>query len=125
VLDLFGLLRKWAADLGVRRVLYKPVPHIYHRVPAEEDLYALFRCGARIVRRDVSSAIRVSDRPPLTKGRKCGLKFARASHLDVGRSDAIEAFMEMEAALLDEKYGKRPAHSPAEMRLLAGRFPDN
>src|SRR5262249_47787360 len=56
VLDLFAALLDHAREAGVRTVTYKPVPHIYHRVPAEEDLYALFRQRARLVRRDVSSA---------------------------------------------------------------------
>src|SRR5207245_1915018 len=75
--------------------------------------------------RDVSSAIRLAARLPLTKGRKCGLKLARTHHLDVQRSDRIAEFMEMEAALLHEKHGVRPTHTAAEMLLLAGRFPDN
>jgi len=125
MLELFALLRDEAATLGVGRVIYKPVPAIYQRMPAEEDLYALFRHGARLVRRDVSSALRLSERPALTKGRKCGLKLARSQGLDVRRSDDIEAFMEVEAALLREKYGTRPTHTVAEMRLLAERFPNN
>src|SRR5207249_4408983 len=93
--------------------------------PAEEDLYALFRFCARLLRRDVSSAIRMADRLPLTKGRKSGLKLARANSLNASRSDAIEEFMEMEEAVLKEKYGVRPTHTAAEMRLLADRFPEN
>ena len=125
MLDLFAALLRHARDVGVRTVVYKPAPHIYHRVPAEEDLYALFRHRARLVRCDVSSAIRLADRLPLTKGRKCGLKLARANHVAAGRSDAIEEFMEMEATLLREKYGVRPTHTATEMRLLADRFPEN
>ena len=59
-LGLFAALLDHARDVGMRAVVYKPVPHIYHRAPAEEDLYALFRFGARLLRRDVSSAIRMA-----------------------------------------------------------------
>jgi hypothetical protein len=41
MLDLFGHLLDYARGQGFRRLVYKAVPHIYHRVPTEEDLYAL------------------------------------------------------------------------------------
>jgi hypothetical protein len=125
MLDLFTALADHAANLGIRQLIYKPVPAIYHRILGDEDLYALFRNQARLIRRDVSSAIRLGARLPLTKGRKCGLKLARAQRLDVQRSDRIAEFMELEAALLHEKHGVQPTHTPTEMLLLAGRFPDN
>ena len=43
------------ADAGYAGWLYKPVPHIYHHAPAQDDLYALFRLGAKRVRCDLSS----------------------------------------------------------------------
>src|SRR5207244_2191468 len=42
MLRLFDLLRQHCRGEGITRIVYKAVPHIYHRVPAEEDLYALF-----------------------------------------------------------------------------------
>src|SRR5215472_12006733 len=43
MLELFDTLRQRLHNEGVRTLIYKAVPHIYHRVPAQEDLYALFR----------------------------------------------------------------------------------
>ena len=37
---------QYYADKGFTRLLYKAVPHIYHRRPAQDDLYALQRMGA-------------------------------------------------------------------------------
>ena len=49
--ELAELLR---AD-GIRQVYYKVMPWIYHCLPAEEDLYALFRTGhARLVAQDIA-----------------------------------------------------------------------
>src|SRR3712207_1070055 len=70
MLELFDALRDHLRARGVGRVVYKAVPHIYHRVPAEEDLYALFRHGARLVRRDVSVTLDMAARLPFSKGRK-------------------------------------------------------
>lgn len=115
----------YAREAGFTRLIYKPVPHIYHQQPAEEDLYALFRLQARLFRRDVSTTVNLANRLGLTKGRKWGINKARSNGIAVVRSEAFESFMEMETALLQEKYGTTPTHSSAEMRLLADRFPNN
>lgn len=125
MLELFeAMVERLRAD-GVRQLVYKAVPHIYHRVPAEEDLYALFRHGARLFRRDVSSAIDARARLPFSKGRRYAAKLARKGGVEVRRSDDFETFMRIEERLLGEKYGARPVHTAAELRLLAGRFPEN
>lgn len=125
MLQLFDALCDHCRAGGLSRIVYKSVPHIYHRIPAEEDLYALFVRNARLVRRDVSSTVAMADRPPITKGRKCGIKKGRSGGLVVRRSDEIERFMAIEEENLARKYGVKPTHSAAEMRLLADRFPDN
>ncbi|HVY61572.1 MAG TPA: GNAT family N-acetyltransferase, partial [Planctomycetota bacterium] len=43
MLEVFEALLAHVRSAGLRRLVYKPVPHIYHALPAEEDLYALFR----------------------------------------------------------------------------------
>jgi hypothetical protein len=125
MLELFGRLTEYLREQNIGRLVYKAVPHIYHRVPTEEDLYALYRHGGRLVRRDVSSTIWMREREPLSKGRKWSVKRARANGLTVGRSHDFAAFMAIEEAHLLEKYGVRPTHTAAEMELLAGRFPDH
>jgi hypothetical protein len=101
------------------------VPHIYHALPSEEDLYALYRSGARLFRRDVSSAVFSAERPGFSKGRKWAAAQARKRGLSVGRSHDFETFMRIEEELLTKKYGVRPVHTAAEIGMLAGRFPDN
>src|SRR5712691_2589218 len=83
MLQVFEVLRAYLRTAGIARVLYKAVPHIYHRMPAEEDLYALFIHDARLVRRDVSATIRMADRPAVSTLRKRKAKRARASGLEV------------------------------------------
>jgi hypothetical protein len=125
MLELFDALRGRLRALGVGRVVYKAVPHIYHRVPAEEDLYALFRHGARLSRRDVAVALDTARRLPFSKGRKYSIKKAQKLGVEVARSDDFETFMAIEEELLREKYGARPVHTAAELAMLAGRFPDH
>lgn len=125
MLELFDALSAHLREHSVVRVVYKAVPHIYHRFPAEEDLYALFRHGARLFRRDVSATIRAAERLPFSKGRRWAIKQGRKHELEVARSLDFESFMLIEEHLLGVKYGATPVHTAAELALLAARFPDN
>lgn len=124
-LELMETLVGWARDAGYERLVYKCVPHIYHRMPAEEDLYALFRLGAKLYRRDLATALVPHNRAPYTKGRKWSVKRGHNSGVVVRRSDHFAGFMNIEATLLKEKYGAVPVHTADELERLARLFPDN
>jgi GNAT acetyltransferase-like protein len=125
MLELFQLMCAWFRDRGASEILYKPVPHIYHQMPAEEDIYALFRAGARLVRRDVSATIDRRNRLPLSEMRKRAVARARGHGLEVQQSTDYSGFIALMDQILQARYGVHPTHSAAEMKLLAGRFPDN
>lgn len=114
-------LRQDAAE----SLVYKAVPAIYHRVPAEEDLYALFLLGGVLVRRDCSAALRPADHPAYTKGRRTAVRQSRGAGLLVGRDGAWAEFMALEAEVLARRHDVSPVHSPEEMQRLAIAFPDN
>jgi hypothetical protein len=124
-LAIFEVLIDHLRASGFARLVYKAIPRIYHRYPADEDLYALFRAGARLVRRDVASTIDLAERYPLHKGRRWAVKRGQRNAIDVAESADFEAFMETEIRLLESKYGAKPVHSAAELRMLAERFPAN
>jgi hypothetical protein len=123
-LSAFEAILSFLRESGIRRLVYKCVPHIYHRFPAEDDLYALFRCGARLVQRDLSSTIALSARLPYGTTRRQTLGYAEAAGLTIERSSDFGAFMDVEAQAL-ERHGVTPAHSAAELALLVERFPEN
>jgi hypothetical protein len=124
MLELFDVLRECLRGQGVNTLLYKPVPHIYHRMPAEEDLYALFRCGARLVRRDLSSTLDMASRPPMQHGRQSQLKRGQKTFA-VRESHDYAVFMDLVSSGLTAKYNVAPTHTKHEMELLASRFPRN
>ena len=125
MLGVFERVGEHLRDRGFRHLVYKAIPHIYHSVPAEEDLYALFRNHATLVRRAVSSTIRMTDRPKVTKGRRWGIKRAGSLGVRVERSHDFETFMSIEEENLRLRHDARPAHTARELKLLASRFPDN
>ncbi len=123
MLELFDALEAHLRARGFAKLVYKAVPHIYHLLPSEEDLYALFRKGARLFRRDISSTVDMRARLPFSKGRKYSVKQARKAGLRVAESRDFRRFMRMEEELLAAKYNVRPTHTADEMELLASRFP--
>jgi hypothetical protein len=125
MVEIFGQLRQYLHSQGLEGLIYKAIPHIYHRMPAEEDLYALFVHNAQLIRRDVSSTIRLGDRADITKGRKCGIKTAQKEGIEVNPSNDFRSFMAIEEENLRKKYNVRPTHSTEELQLLASRFPKN
>lgn len=125
MLEIFDALKRYAKDKGIERIIYKAIPHIYHQVPAEEDLYALYRHNASLTRRDVSSAIDMKEKLSFSKGRKYEIKQAQKHGLEVRRSDDFKTFMTIEEQVLREKHDSKPVHTAAELELLAGRFPEN
>lgn len=121
-LAVFEAIAEHYRTHGIKRVLYKAVPHVFQTFPADEDLYALHRLGAQLVRRDISSVIALDAhfrlkperRRAANKARKAGI--FRLSGGDPG------PFM----ALLTEalrKHDATPTHSAEELRLLCARFP--
>lgn len=111
---------------GFRRVVYKAIPWIYHRLSAEEDLYALYHeCKARIVARDYSTNIFLGANLRWERVRRRGIVRAERAGLYVETSDNYADFWQVLTDNLGTKYGVRPVHSLAEIELLHGRFPDN
>lgn len=126
VLDVFVAVNVWLHDAGVKRVIYKAIPWIYHRVPAEEDLYALFRvCNARLVSREISSTIILPHRLKWHRDRRYGINRCRNNGVMVEQSDDFEAFWPVLDGNLMHSHGVRPVHTLDEMRLLKSRFPSN
>jgi hypothetical protein len=125
MLDLFAAMCAALRERGAHELIYKPVPHIYHQISAEEDLYALFRFGARLIRRDVSATIGKEARLPPSKGRAWMLKQAGKHGLAVQPSSDFTSFMAIEEELLRTRYDAQPTHSAAELAMLAGQFPEN
>jgi hypothetical protein len=124
VQEVFAAMNTYLADLGIRRVVYKAIPWIYHQLPAEEDLYALTSIShATLIIRDISSAV-IGDRPvKFSESRKSGLRKALRMGLTVRESEDFATFWQILNANLTAKYGVRPVHSVSELELLHGHFP--
>ena len=123
MLEVFAATERFLAAQGATEVLYKTVPHVYHRLPAEEDRYALFRAGAALVRRDVLSVIEPARRLRMQQRRQRAVRRARASGVRVRGEQSFERFWQLLTAALAARHGVTPTHSLSEITLLAARFP--
>lgn len=123
VVTIFDHLTHTFQHQGIKKIVYKAMPHIYHRLPAEEDLYALFRSNAFISESNISSTILLSKRLKYSDSRKNGLKKAKKNKLTVEQSEDLATFWQILGDNLKAKYDKKPVHSLAEITYLKEKFP--
>jgi hypothetical protein len=109
---------------GCHAFRYKPTPLPYHRLPAQDDLYALFRMGASRHRCDLTAVFSTDGRGPISHGRKSAIKLARRAGVTVAEDwSVLDAFWEVLGENL-ERFGAAPTHRREEMHQLHDRFPD-
>jgi hypothetical protein len=124
VVGLLSAIAEVLRTEGIRTLVYKTIPTIYHRAPTEEDRYALFRLGAQVVRRDVLTAISpMSPWRPSPKRRCAWNRAQRLTRVHVGFSDDWSGYWRVLVERLREKYDNSPVHSLEEMTSLAAKFP--
>ncbi len=125
MVEIFQELKEYLKQQGVKELIYKPTPYIYHTLPSEEDLYALFLNKAKLIRRDVSSTIYMEDKTAYNRNLKRKIKKTKEMGFKINRSNEYEKVMEIMAERLSGKYGVRPTHTGKEIKSLASKFPDN
>jgi hypothetical protein len=125
MLQIFSMMLDFLKLHNIQKLVYKAIPHIYHKMPAEEDLYALFRVGAKLYRRDLSTTIHQPTKMRFERGRRRCFEDAKKSGLVIKRSCDFERMYEIMKDILEKKYAVKPVHSAAEMKFLHDRFPEN
>lgn len=110
-------------ECNVKSLTYRAIPHIYHRYPAEEDLYILTRLGATLTARSISSVIPLDDRLPFRTLRRRQLKMAQACDLAIIEDEDFASFWNILEENLHERYSVSPVHSLEEILRLYRNFP--
>lgn len=123
MLAAFEAISSFYRSQGFVRLLYKVLPHGYHTVPAQDDLYALFRLDARRIRCDLSSTIDLKKRRSLSDRRRRSLKKALKTVVVSSEMALLPQLWSVLQGNLERKHGARPVHSLEEIMLLAERFP--
>lgn len=124
MLYLFDSWIQWCKGNDISEIFYKAVPHIYHRIPAEEDLYALFRFGARPWVTNLSSTIDMKAILQMNTLQRRHLKKAISLQPWIRETNDVAEFMPILIDCLDSRHGASPVHSSEELQMLKDRFPD-
>lgn len=119
-------IAEYYKNKGFTRLHYKAVPHIYHRRPAQDDLYSLHRMGARRYRTDLAAVIDLADRGPISSRRLRGLKKAKVSRIAIETGKAyIGKFWRVLTDNLARRHNVCPVHSEEELASLMECMPNN
>lgn len=110
---------------GFKELIYKPVPHIYHLYPAEEDLYWLYRYGATLLARSVSSVIDLRNPISFSTLRKRKVHKAEKEENFILSDDMerLQDFWEILTNVLQKRHNTNPVHTFQEISSLIKYFP--
>lgn len=126
VLEIFQAMAKYMkTELGANELIYKPIPYIYCTQPSQEDLYALFRMGATLENRTISTTIWNTARQPFSQLRRRKIACAKKNELTFKESNDYKAFWDILTQVLSTQHGCTPVHTIGEIELLHSRFPNN
>ncbi len=122
VLEIFSEIGQYFKENGCDKLIYKAIPHVFHKYPAEEDLYALYRVNAKLIRRDISSVIEISKRPKFSDSRKNTVRKAEKAGAIFAELNSVSEFHGLLSSVL-ARFGSKPVHSERELNILRERFP--
>lgn len=126
--EMLALAMEHYKRCGFKKLVLKPVPYIYHSQPADDELYWLFRQGAKLVSRSLSTSILLDAPLPFSTLRKRKVKKATREGVQIEQTTATKdykVFWELLAEVLMQQHGKSPVHSLEEIILLRDLFPHN
>lgn len=131
VMDMMQAVIQYYHDfMQAQHLIYKPIPYIYSSIPSGEDLYALFRAGAQLHRRLVSTVVAMSH--PL-KMRTLRIRQSRKAldhgfyidRMAEGDDETLREYWTLLEDVLLTHHDSHPTHTYEEMRLLMHCFPKN
>lgn len=122
MLDCFDLLKQYMNENNITKLIYKCIPHIYHKQPSEEDLYALYKTGAKVLKIEPSTTLNLKLPLKMPKGRKAQISRAKREGVIIEQSNDFDTFIKLENSVLAEHHDAKAVHSAEELKLLKSRF---
>lgn len=124
MLECFETLKEYMYKNNINELIYKATPYIYHKKPAQEDIYALFVNNAENYRVDCSSTINLGDIYRISKGRKAQISRAKREKIEIFEITHIDDFTKLLNKVLNKRHNVCATHSVNELKLLQSRFPN-
>jgi len=125
-LSALHVIANYYKDMGIKRLIYKAVPLIFHQTPLQDDLYALFRMQARRIRCDISAVIDSTLRLKISKGRKYEINKAKKMGVEIVEGEDVlgDIYLLIKENLWSA-HRANPVHSQVELLDIYQRFPEN
>ena len=124
MLECFEALKQYMQANNIEKLIYKIIPHIYHKTPAEEDLYALFKNDAKLLKLEPSTTIYLKNPCKMPKGRKAQISRAKREGVEIQESKDFKTFIDLENKILAEYHDTKAVHTAEELKLLHSKFPE-
>jgi len=122
VLEIFLLIKEYYKRLGFKKITYKVIPSIFHKYPAEEDLYALFRLNAQLIRRDLSSVICLDNKIKFSETKRQSVTKCEKNKIEFAENNNFGEYWDLLTEVLS-KFDTKPVHSLEEISKLKSHFP--
>ena len=122
IIEMMGCIKNYCKNMGIKRLIYKAIPSIYQSIPSEEDRYAIYKFGGKLVKCDLSSTISNKYKVNLNKGKKSNVNKALRSGVIVHHSEEYDEMIEMVNRNLEDKYQKKAVHTKKEIIYLKNLF---
>ncbi len=124
VIKILHLIIEYYRSGNCEMIIYKSIPFIFHKYPADEDLYALMRYNSTLFRRDIFSVVDISNPIKFSETKGQSVRKCVKNNVSVIENDEFEEYWQLLTAVL-ERHGATPVHSKEEIKLLKNRFPQN
>jgi len=122
MIDCFDALKAYMQKNNIAKIIYKLIPHIYHKQPSEEDLYALYKSGAKLLKIEPSTTVLLKNPLKMPKGRKAQVARSKRKGVIIQESTDFEHFIALENSVLGEHHATQAVHTAKELSLLKSRF---
>ena len=126
--DCFEAFICYAKESNYTKIRYKVIPHIYHKQPAEEDIFSLYASGAKLTTIDASTYLNLSNSLKMPKGRKAQVSRAKREGVVIEILQELsdyEEFIELENSVLLQRHDTKAVHTAEELKMLHDNFPNN
>lgn len=124
VLAMFDGLKEYYKGVGIRKIVYKTIPYTFSSYPSQEDLYALFRYNAQLIRRDISTVIELKAKIEYSSSKKNQVNKLQRNGFSVVEESDCGTFWTLLTETLTKYHSTKPVHTIEEIQQLKDNFPE-
>lgn len=126
VLEIFNTIKSYYKEKDFNKIIYKTIPYIFHSYPSQEDIYALYRNNAKLIKRELSSAVDIQkNKIEYSSSIKNLVNKLTKNGYQITEEKNATNFWELTSFILNRQHNVSPVHSLQEIQLLMDKFPKN